>query len=223
MTEQSDLDLDTEETEETETSDQQTETTFIELHERAVFAVGARYGREAAEGFALTYTRPADLLLPGSDEDIGRVRDVSPQTADALGQLRDEARAEQERARELEAQSTRETMKEALRGELADQAAADQKAADDERVRQDLLDEIARESAGDGDGPKSRTDAAYAIVEEGLEVVHSPDATWDQKDAAATKAIDALASLEVGTEQNPVTFDVDQFLAEVNVELERKE
>jgi hypothetical protein len=176
--------------------EQQDEPTFSDWLERGAFAIGTKEGREGAEDFSASYGRPEDLLEPGALEHIAAVREISPQTADALEKFRGEAQAEADRVRDAEAQSSREAMKAALQKELEEKALVDAKAAEDERIRQDLLDEIARDAAAAGGETATFEDAQVAVIEQALEVVHDLTVPLEERAHAAEVGIAAAAALE---------------------------
>jgi hypothetical protein len=172
-----DVDLDDDETAEEESKE---EPTFAEVHERAAFAVGAREGRGAAEDFAVTYTKPADLLEPGASEDIARVREVSPQTADALERFRDEAKVEEDAGKTAAAESERERRKLELKSQREQQRRDVEEKERQSRLDRELLAELEEQDSAvaksDGGGESIEIDFGAMTREEKLGALDLADA-----------------------------------------------
>jgi len=200
--------------------DEQNEPTFSDWLERGAFAVGTRSGRDAAEMFASQYTRPDDLLLPGTDEDLAVVREISPQTADALEKFRDDAKAEEQARAAEAAKNHREVTKEALKKKLPEARAAFLATARDVPREKELLAEIAAEQRAAAGPEADSIDVQHLrTIEEAAGVVRE----WkrgkidiETAHEAAQRGIAASAALEAGSA--PIHLDADEFYASLEEE-----
>lgn len=187
----------------------------------AYYMVGRfKDGQEFADSIV---SGPSDLAQPGLDEHLSFLRGLKTEYADKVAD-RLEKRVEifkaEEAAHAENAEKDDETrLWREVEGELKQKQAESALAAKKARIREQIKQTQAVDAVAAGPTADA---AALEALEAAVAVIDDPETDWATKDAAAGEAIDAMAAVEVGTEQRPVTFDTEQFLKDVKTELEQR-